>query len=336
MRCRTPSAPREFDWHQALSATPVAARCLVIVAVAVACTKKPAPFIDPVPPTRVHSAAVVGDLRLHSFTSKIFGNTRLLRVLVPDGYDAPANSNRRYAVLYLADGQNLFDPATSVFGPSEWQVDETVQRLLAEGRIPALIVVGVDDAGRDARAHEYLPYPDTAAAHGYPAYDPRPQGKRYPEFLIDEVMPYINLRYRTLDDAAHTGIGGSSYGALISTYVVTARPGVFGLLLAESPTLNVFGDQILRDAPAVRKWPDRVYLGVGTNEGGAPGCQPSAPPSADDYMVGNVRRLEAVLRDAGLDSSRLRVVVAPCATHTHASWAARLPTALIFLFADRR
>jgi predicted alpha/beta superfamily hydrolase len=316
-------------------ATRAAAVSTIMCAAAVACSKRPAPFIDPAPPIHVHSPSVVGDLRLHSFTSKVFGNTRFLRVLVPEGYDAPANSARRYAVLYLADGQNLFDPATSVFGPSEWRVDETLEQLIADNRIPPLIVVGVDDAGRDARAHEYLPYPDTAAAHGYPAYDPHPQGKRYPAFLIDEVMPYINMRYRTLGDAAHTGIGGSSYGALISTYVVTARPGVFGLLLAESPTFNVYGDQILRDAPAVQRWPNRVYLGVGSNEGGAPGCQPSAPPAADDYMVGNVRRLEALLHDAGLDSARLRVVVAPCATHTHASWAARLPSALTFLFADR-
>src|SRR5579872_7520080 len=110
---------------------------------------------------RVHSPSVVGDLRLHPFTSRIFGNTRMLRVLVPDGYDDPRNGDRRYAVLYMADGQNLFDPATSVFAPTEWRMDETVHDLVAGGKIPPLIVVGVDDAGRVARAHEYLPWPDT-------------------------------------------------------------------------------------------------------------------------------------------------------------------------------
>ena len=85
---------------------------------------------------RVHSPAVVGDLRLHRFTSSIYGNTRYLRVLVPDGYDDPANHDRRYPVLYLADGQNLFDPATSVFAPTEWRVDETVHDLVSQGRIP--------------------------------------------------------------------------------------------------------------------------------------------------------------------------------------------------------
>ena len=178
---------------------------------------------------RVRSADVIGDLRLHALTSKVFGNTRTLRVLVPNGYDAPENRNRRYAVLYLADGQNLFDPASSVFGRTEWRVDEIVKQLVDARQIPPMIVVGVDNAGRVARGHEYLPYPDTLVRSN-PAFDPAPEGKRYPDFMIKEVMPYINQRYRTMTDAAHTGIGGSSYGALISTYVVTARPGVFGRL----------------------------------------------------------------------------------------------------------
>jgi predicted alpha/beta superfamily hydrolase len=286
-------------------------------------------------PIRVHSPGVTGDLRLHRFTSKVFGNARDLRVLMPDGYDAPENRGRHYPVLYLADGQNLFDPATSVFGPSEWRVDETVRDLVTNHRIPPMIVVGVDNTGRDARAHEYLPWPDTAAAHGDPQYDPAPQGKRYPDFLIGEVMPYINAHYRTLAGPEHTGIGGSSYGALISTYVVMARPGVFGMLLAESPTFNVHGDEIITEAPSIRVWPRRVYIGVGTNEDGTPGCRPAEQAHSAAFMVANAHRVEQVLQHAGLDSSRLRVVVAPCATHTHGAWAARLPAALTFLFADR-
>ena len=132
-------------------------------------------------PVPVLSQSVVGDLRLHRFVSKVFGHTRYLRVLVPDGYDAPDNAARRYPVLYMADRQNLFDPTTSVFRPSEWRMDETVHALVSTGRVPPVIVVGVDDAGRFARDHEYLPWPDTAAAAGYAHYDPTPQGKRYPE-----------------------------------------------------------------------------------------------------------------------------------------------------------
>jgi predicted alpha/beta superfamily hydrolase len=287
---------------------------------------------DP-PPIRVHSPSVVGDLRLHRFTSRVFGNTRYLRVLLPDGYDDPRNRDRRYAVLYMADGQNLFDPATSVFAPTEWRMDETVRDLVASGRIPPMIVVGVDDAGRDARAYEYLPYPDTLAHSAYT----HPQGKRYPDFMIDEVLPYINAHYRTLTDVHHTGIGGSSYGGLISAYVAVAHPGVFGLLLAESPTLDVYGDQLFTDAAQLKQWPDRVYLGVGTNEGGDANCDPRHPPANDGrFMVEHVQRFGAMLAADGLDSSRVRVVVEPCATHSNPAWAKRLPAALTFLFATQR
>lgn len=320
---------RTTDW-----VTRLVTSATVLGAPLVSCAQTPSSK-DDTAAVRVHSPSVVGDLRLQKFTSKIFGNTRYLRVLLPDGYDSAANSTRRYTVLYLADGQNLFDPATSVFGPSEWKVDETVHDLVTSGRIPPMIIVGVDNSGREARAHEYLPWPDTAVAHEYPAYDRDPQGKRYPDFLINEVMPYINARYRTLSDPTHTAIGGSSYGGLISTYVVIARPGVFGRLLSESPTYGVYGSQIIADARHVTMWPDRVYMGVGTNEGGPAGCKPTDPPLAGDQMVPGVRQLETLLRSDGLDSSRLRAVVVQCGTHTHAAWAARLPNALTFLFAQR-
>ena len=153
--------------------------------------------------------------------------------------------------------------------------------------------------------------------------------------MIREVMPFINARYRTMTDAAHTGIGGSSYGGLISAYVVVVRPGVFGRALIESPTLDVYGDQFFKEAAAFRAWPERVYVAVGTNEGGAKTCDPSdldPPDNSGRFMVSHVRQFETLLHHAGLDSSRLRVVVAPCGTHTHASWAARLPAALTFLY----
>ena len=278
------------------------------------------------------SPAVTGDLRLETFKSTVFANTRLLRVLLPAGYDDPKNAAKHYPVLYMADGQNVFDPATSVFGPSEWRVDETVARLVHEGRIPPMIVVGVDDAGATARAHEYLPWPDTINARRIPSYDASPQGKEYPHFLIDEVMPFVNARYRTAPDAAHTGIGGSSYGGLISAYTMLARPGVFGRVLIESPTLQIYDNALLRMLSTAHALPARIYLGIGTNEDSAPGCDPRAADLPKDDMMSAFQQAASTLRRAGLDSSRLLVVVEPCATHTHAAWAARLPAALTFLF----
>ncbi len=254
------------------------------------------------------------------------------------GTTIPPTAASTTRVLYLADGQNLFDPATGVFGPREWHVDEIVHDLVATGKIPPMIVVGVDDAGASERDHEYLPWPDSATAKINPNYDPAPEGKRYPKFLVDEVMPLINRSYRTLTDAAHTGIGGSSYGGVISVYTVEARPGVFGRLLAESTVFRVYGFQLIANASNVHVWPGRIFLAVGTNEDSRPGCDPSKHPAAGDTtgtfdeMVTGVLRMNAALRRAGLDSTRLRLVVAPCATHTAGAWAARLPDALIFLF----
>jgi len=124
------------------------------------------------------------DLRLVSFTSRTFGNTRTLRILLPSGYEAPENRGRRYPVLYLNDGQNLFDAATSTFTGREWRVDETVRELTAAGRIPPLIVVGIDHAGAK-RGHEFLPYKNYA---GEPDMD-EPAGKQFPDFVVNEVMP---------------------------------------------------------------------------------------------------------------------------------------------------
>src|SRR5688572_19601144 len=94
---------------------------------------------------------VVGDLRLQDFHSDVFGNTRILRVLLPPGYTLRVNSHRRYPVLYLNDGQNLFDATVSVFNPHEWEVDETVDRLTRAGEIEPIIIVGIDNAGRSGR-----------------------------------------------------------------------------------------------------------------------------------------------------------------------------------------
>src|SRR6266851_10393035 len=101
------------------------------------------------------SPDLAGELRLHEFQSRIFRNTRMLRVWLPPGYDDPENEGRHYPVFYLNDGQNLFDRATAFIGV-EWQVDETADRLIREDKIPPLIIVGLDNAGKD-RAREYLP-----------------------------------------------------------------------------------------------------------------------------------------------------------------------------------
>jgi predicted alpha/beta superfamily hydrolase len=207
------------------------------------------------------SSSVVGDLRLHEFHSRIFRNTRMLRVWLPPRYDAPENRTRHYPVLYLNDGQNLFDKATA-FNGVEWGVDETADRLIRTEAIAPLIVVGIDNAQSD-RIKEYLPY------RSFHPTVLRPLGQHYPVFLIKEVMPFVFERYRIARAPENTGLGGSSLGALIALYTVLVRPGIFGRLLLESPSLFVSRRRWLKDSWYFREWPERVFLAIGTKESGS-------------------------------------------------------------------
>jgi enterochelin esterase-like enzyme len=258
-------------------------------------------------------STATGDIETAPFQSKIFGNIRMLRVLLPPNYHL--SGNRRYQVLYLNDGQNLFDICTSIFNREEWRVDETVDALIAEGKIRPIIVVGIDDAGRRLRSREYLPYPDDTLLPP----EPNPQGKQYPLFLLDEVIPFVESRYRIQTGPANRVLGGSSYGAGAALYTAIARPESFAGLLLESPSVYASDYQLLKDAEMVQKWPQRVHIGTGTI--GEP--------------VEGVRRLENLLRRAGLDDRRLRVVMQQGGQHTEAWWANRFPDALQFLLAAK-
>jgi len=269
-------------------------------------------------PGVIRAQSATGDLRLHQFRSRIFRNTRFLRAWLPPGYDDPTNAGRRYPVLYLNDGQNLFEAATSFTGV-EWQVDETADRLIRERRIPRLIVVGIDNAAR-ARIREYMPHRSL-----HPVLL-RGQGSRYPDFLIKEVMPFVARNYRVATGPENTGLGGSSLGALIALYAAAVRPGIFGRLLLESPSLWAANRQMIRSRREVKRWPERIFLATGTAEAGR--------EDRNRSVVDDVRELAGILRRAGLDNRRLRLVIEDEATHHEASWARRFPEALSFLFGD--
>ena len=262
---------------------------------------------------------VVGDLRVHTLESAIFGNQRKVRVWLPDGYGDAANKDRRYPVLYLLDGQNVFDACLSEVSHHEWGADETVQRLIAERKIPPMIVVGVDHAGKD-RAREYLPYKDFL---GNPDMD-EPAGKQFPDFMTREVLPLVDAQYRTLKGPDNTGIGGSSYGGVASLYALLVKPGTFGFGVIESPVLWIGLGQLVRDTSPLVAMPRRVFVGFGGQE--------ASDPAINRKMVDLVRQVEANVHAAGYDASSFRVVIDADARHTEAAWEQRLPGALTFLF----
>ncbi|HTS37257.1 MAG TPA: alpha/beta hydrolase-fold protein [Candidatus Solibacter sp.] len=265
---------------------------------------------------RVESAT--GDLRLHKFRSRIFRNDRFLRVWLPPGYDDPENAERHYPVLYLNDGQNLFEASTSFTGV-EWQVDETGDRLIREGVVPPMILVGIDNAGKE-RLREYMPH---RSLHPMML---RVHGTRYPAFLFKEVMPFVARTYRVASGPMSTGLGGSSLGALIALYTVAVRPGVIGCLLLESPSLWASNRQLIRQSRSVKRWPEKIFLATGTAEAGR--------KERDQSQVDDVRELAGIFRRAGLDDQHLQLVIEEGGTHHESAWARRLPAALSFLFSS--
>jgi predicted alpha/beta superfamily hydrolase len=255
-----------------------------------------------------------GTLRLHELRSRIFRNTRLVRVWLPPDYEKGGGA--RYPVLYLNDGQNLFEASTA-FGGVHWRVGETATRLILEKKIPPLIIVGIDNTGKN-RASEYLPYQSR---------DPKVlvvKGTSYPKFLKREVMPLVEHRYAVLTGPENTGLGGSSLGGLITLYAQLAAPGIFGRLMIESPSLFVANRRILAECRKFRAWPFRLYLGMGTQEVG--------DARKDEKVTNDVRELAKILHDAKLGEDWLKVRIEEGAGHSEAAWAARFPDALAFLF----
>lgn len=254
-------------------------------------------------------------LQTHDIDSRLLGVRRRLTVWLPPKVKAGDTSG--LPVLYLNDGQNLFDPSRAFAGRT-WSVAETATTLIRAGRIPPLLIVGIDHGGAD-RAREYLPVED--------ARNPAatlPRGRAYAGFVTREVLPFIQRTYGTARGARHTGFGGSSYGAVAALYTTLRHPGRIGRLLLESPSLYVGDGYLLRRAAAAGRWPSRVYLGVGTAE--------TDRAEVNDETVGNVRTLELLLGRRGLGPRRLLTLVEPGARHAEDAWAGRLARALEFLY----
>jgi predicted alpha/beta superfamily hydrolase len=268
------------------------------------------------PPT----PSVVGDLRvLRGLPGPPDGPSREILVHLPAG---AGSSGRRYPVLYLHDGQNLFDPAPSYRG--EWELDETLAVLAREGT--ELIAVGIPNAG-EGRYAEYTPY------RGRRAWATGGHGRAYLRWVVDTVKPAVDAAWPTLPGRETTGILGSSLGGLISLWAAVAHPETFGLVGAMSTAITPGQNAIIRRAARLDPPPVRAYLDVGGHEGN------DAPsPGLERLWSAAVLREARQLRDA-LVASGLRepetlcYVEDPDAVHRETDWARRLPGALRFLFA---
>jgi predicted alpha/beta superfamily hydrolase len=261
-----------------------------------------APGASPVPHT---VTGRLDSLRLHS---PQLDTTRDVLVWLPPGYE---QATERYPVLYMHDGRNLFDIATSFVG-QEWRVDESATAEARRGR--ALIVVGIAAAGGAERLSEYSPFP-------LARLEATGKGEAYGEFLVRTLKPHIDAHYRTRPERAATGIGGSSMGGHISLYLVLRHPETFGFAALFSPSLW-FAEQRLSawlHAQPRQPAPARIYLDTGTREG---------DNERDNVtMVAQTRALAEVLRARG---HALRYDEVRDARHNEDAWARRVPAALGF------
>jgi predicted alpha/beta superfamily hydrolase len=262
---------------------------------------------------------LTGNIKRHrAFPSKILGNRRDVLVYLPPGYRR--FSSRRYPVLYLHDGQNVFDAATS-FAGVEWGVDETAQRLIRRKLIEPLIIVAVANMGEE-RVHEYTPTPGVIEPMDHPRRRSRGLAHIYGQFLIRELKPFIDKKYRTMPDAESTGLGGSSLGGLATLAIGILYSEVFTRLIVMSPSIWWDDFSIFRLVGILgEKPPLKIWLDTGTHE---PGWEHAR--SLCDYLIDEGWRL-------GVDLSYAEV---KGADHSEAAWAARVEPALRFLFPPRK
>jgi metallo-beta-lactamase class B len=262
---------------------------------------------QPAPPhTATASVAVLSD----SFPVPQLGRTRRVWLYLPPGY---ATSGRRYPVLYLQDGQNVFDAATSFAG--EWGVDESLDSLAARGD-PGAIVVAVDNGGAH-RVDEYDPWRDPRYGGG--------EGDAYVAFLAETLKPYVDAHYRTLADPAHTGVLGSSLGGLIALYAALRRPDVFGRAGVFSCAAWIARDSLLAFVRRSRPAGERIYFVVGGRETDD-GSQPR-----DQALVVDALRAAGFAFGTAVDAE-----VRPDGEHREWFWRREFPAAYLWLFPPQR
>lgn len=263
----------------------------------------------------VRAATRTGDIRAHHRVfSPQLRNERTVLVYLPPGYDN--EPERRYPVLYMQDGNNIFDAATSFTGV-EWGMDEAAEKLIAARKITPLIIVAIYN--NEQRVEEYTPFVDSKHGGG--------RGEEYVAFLCDTLKPLIDKTYRTRPEATSTGIGGSSLGGLISLYAITSRPDVFSRAAIVSPALWWADQKILNfvtNSPPGKT--QKVWIDIGSAEG-------ATTDNGVSPAVEQCRRLVVGLEGAGLrQPDQFRFEIIDGGRHHESAWAARVGDILEYLY----
>ncbi len=240
------------------------------------------------PEEKKHTISANVHIVSEKFDMPQLGRQRRVWIYLPADY---ASSHKKYPVIYMHDGQNLFDESTAGYG--EWGIDEIIDKLPVKDQC---IIVGIDHGG-SYRITEYDPY-DSKYGKG--------QGNEYVEFLVKTLKPYIDQHYRTETDASHTTIAGSSMGGLISMYAVLKYPGVFGNGGIFSPSFWIAPDLYTYAQQAKLNPNLRFYFVCGSAE--------------SDSMVDDMHKMAELMRSKGISEANTPETVAPGAKHNEKQW----------------
>jgi predicted alpha/beta superfamily hydrolase len=243
------------------------------------------------PVQKQHTASTQVHVINEKFDMPQLGRQRRIWIYLPAGY---TSSKKKYPVIYMHDGQNLFDE----YYNSEWGIDELLDKVPAAKQC---IVVGIDHGGSE-RISEYDPY-DSKYGRG--------RGIDYTAFLVKTLKPYIDANYKTKPQAKYTTIAGSSMGGLISMYVVFKYPGVFGNAGIFSPAFWIAPEiyELAKQTDVSKKL--RFYFVCGDAE--------------SDMMVDDMKRMVAILQKKGIETQNIPVTVIKGASHNEKQWRGDFP-----------
>ena len=235
-------------------------------------------------------------------------------VCLPPGYDR--ERNRRYPVMYLHDGQNVFDDYPMAPFGVQWGIDTTARALIHAGLVEPVILVAIGNAGRE-RIDEYTPTRDNA-------HDAGGMADKYGRMLVNEIKPLMDQDFRTLPDAMNTAVGGSSLGGLLSLHLGLTYPHVFGKLALLSPSVWWDDRWIVRQLNSFRAPHEslRIWLDVGTGE--------------TRMLKGAQLLYRTLVRRGWNPEGDLRYLEVPGALHDERAWGDRVGQVLQFLFPARR
>lgn len=260
------------------------------------------------------TSTLTGNFRTHSqMRSRFLQHSRDILVYLPPDYEH--NPGKRYPVLYMHDGNNLFDRRTA-FGGNEWQVDERLEQLIRAQAIEPVIVVGIYNT-----AHRMAEY--TWEAAELDGQIQGGQGPQYGRFLVEELKPLIDKTYRTLPEREHTAVMGSSLGGLISFYLGLHYPQVFSKIGMLSPSIWWKERAVLQEVPKLSVHL-KIWLDMGTREGQQP-----------QVMLKDAQDMARALEKQGFQHFKnLAFHIAEGAGHNEQAWSERIEHPLRFFYSS--